>query len=473
MGITRKFGLILATLAVAVLTAAGEGAAGDAPLLSSDSSDRTRVDITVYNRNLALVREIRTVDLPAGEFTLEYREVPSAINPVTLLVEGDRRSGLAIYEQNYEFDLMSREKILQKYVGRPVAWVQEDGSRIEGVLLGMNAGPVFEVAGEIQFEVPGRIVLPDLPANLRARPTLVWRAHADEAGEATVETSYLTGGLSWNADYVLQLDGKGKSGDLQAWVSVENRSGAGFPGAKLLLVAGDVNRAAPGPEVMRDMMVMSMAEGGAPKFTEETLYDYHLYTLDRPTDLLDQQIKQISLFEAEGIKLAKHYRLRAGSHLFRGQGWLKDDTKIDVSYSFENAEGNNLGLPLPAGVFRVYGQSADGSRQLLGEDRIGHTPRDETVELTVGQAFDLVAERVRDESRKVAEKLFRYAFTITIRNHREDDVVVDVVEPVGGDWEVIESTHPAARLSATELGFQVPVKAGGKAELKYRVEVRS
>ncbi len=472
MGIAHRNGLIMGILAVAGLTVGVAEPAAGVPVLRSGSGDRTRVDVTVYNQNLALVREIRTVDLPAGEFTLEFQEVPADINPVTLLIEGDQRSGLAIYEQNYEFDLMSREKILQKYVGRSVAWIKEDGSRIEGRLLGMNAGPVFEVAGEIQFEVPGRIVLPDLPANLRAMPTLVWQAHAERAGEATVETSYLTGGLSWNADYVLQLDRKGDAGDLQAWVSVENRSGGGFPGARLLLVAGDINRAAPAPEVMRDMMAMSMAEGGAPKFTEETLYDYHLYTLDRPTDLLDQQIKQISLFEAEGIRLAKHYRLSAGSYLFRGQGWLKDDTKIDVSYSFENAEGNNLGLPLPAGVFRVYGQSADGSRQLLGEDRIGHTPRGETVELTVGKAFDLVAERVRDESRKVAENLYRYAFTITIRNHREDDVVVDVVEPVGGDWEVVESTHESRRLSATELGFQVPVKAGGKAELKYRIEVR-
>jgi hypothetical protein len=366
---------------------------------------------------------------------------------------------------------MSPDKILQKYVGRQLTWIQEDGSRLTGTLLGMSNGPVYRVDEEIVFEMPGRLALPELPENLRARPTLVWLAHAARGGATEVETSYLTGGFSWNADYVLQLDPAGQEAGLQAWVTVENRTGASYREANLLLVAGDINQAPPS----RDKMVY-MAEAtrapSAPAFEEETLYDYHLYTMQRPTDLLDNQIKQISLFDAAGLKVSKHYKLRARPHFFRGAGNLSEKSKVSVSYSFENTEENQLGMALPAGVFRVYGRSASGSRQLLGEDRIGHTPEKETVELRVGDAFDLVAERVRTSSEKLADNLYRTSFEITIRNHRDEDVVVEVSEPVGGYWEVVSESLPHRKVNASELAFDVPVPADGETVLTYTVQVK-
>jgi hypothetical protein len=376
-----------------------------------------------------------------------------------------------VLEQNYEFDLMSRERILEKYVGQDVAWIQEDGSRVQGTLLGMSGGPVFRVGGEIVFEVPGRLALPELPANLRDRPTLVWLAHSDKSGKTDVEASYLTQGMSWQADYVLQLDAAGKRADLQSWVSVDNRCGASFEGARLLLVAGDVNQAAPQPEMM---MAMDVAVKAAPArgFVQEELYDYHLYTLQRPSTLLDNQIKQIGLFEASGLAVERHYRLNGQTYYFRGMGRLDDTPPVVVFYSWENTEKNGLGKPLPAGVMRVYGRSSDGGRQLLGEDRIEHTPVDEKVELRVGNAFDIVAERARTDSRQLAENLYRHSFAITLRNHKSEGVTVEVVEPVGGFWEVQSSSLPARKVDASTLAFAVPVAAGGQTVLTYTVDVR-
>jgi len=440
------------------------------PVISGER-DRQSVDLTVYNSNLALVREVREVALPKGEFDFEFRDVPAQINPVTLLVSSPGRIGLTVLEQNYEFDLLSPDRILAKYVGHSVAWIQEDGTRVTGQLLAVNDEPVFQVGGEILFKVPGRLALPELPSNLRARPTLVWLAAAEHAGKATVEASYLTRGISWHADYILQLDPKGERAGLQAWVSVDNRCGASFDEANLLLVAGEINQAQPDRGVMMELTAAPTANktGG---FREESLYDYHLYTLQRPTTLKDNQIKQISLFEADGIAVTRHYRLVGSPRFFRGQGKLRDKSKVAVSYTLANSSDNGLGVPLPAGVFRVYGKSSAGSRQLLGEDRVDHTPRDEEVELTVGNAFDIVAERVRSESRRVADNLYRHTFRITLRNHKTEDVVVEIDESVGGYWEVVESSLPYDKIDATHIGFAVPVAADGATVLTYTVEVK-
>jgi hypothetical protein len=466
-----KTPIAAALAAVAALAASAALAEGPGAPVVSGAGARRGVDVTVYNRDLALVRETRSIELPAGEVRIEFREVPARIDPVTLLVAAGEPGRFELLEQNYEFDLMSRERILEKYVGRDVAWIQEDGTRVQGTLLGMSGGPVFRVGGEVVFEVPGRLALPDLPANLRDRPTLAWLADSSKRGALDVEASYLTRGMSWQADYVLQLDEAGRRGDLQAWVSVDNRSGGSFDGARLLLVAGDINQVAPAPEMMMamDSMVKSAPARG---FVEETLYDYHLYTLQQPTTLLDNQIKQIALFEASGLGVKKHYRLQGRTHFFRGAGRLDDRPSVEVLYSWENTVRNGLGKPLPAGVVRVYGRSSGGGRQLLGEDRIRHTPVDETVELRVGNAFDLVAERVRTDSRKLAEDLYRHSFEITIRNHRSESVVVEVIEPVGGFWEVQQSSLTARKVDASTLAFDVAVPAGGKTVLTYSVDVR-
>jgi len=462
---------VLAGLAPVLLVAAPSAdVTGSEPLVVSEAEARRELDVTVYNQNLALVHEVRSLELPAGDLQIEFRDVPAQIEPRSLLVEVAGGAGLRVLEQNYEFDLMSKEKILEKYVGKELSWIQEDGERVSGRLLGMTSGPVYEVDGEIVFEVPGRIALPTLPENLRARPTLVWRATTHRQGDADLDVSYLTRGLSWSADYVLQLDAAGTTADLRAWVSLDNRSGASFASARLLLVAGEIHQAPPsGPQMVR--MAMAAEAKYAADVTEESLYDYHLYTLAGRSDLKDSQIKQISLFEAAGLGIERRYRLESPMAIFRGGGEKTAQEKVNVYYAFDNREDNNLGLPLPAGVFRVYGQAGSGSRQLLGEDRINHTPKDEEVELQVGVAFDLTAKRVRSDYRRIGDRVHESTFEITLRNHKDEDVVVEVREFVGGDWRVLNESHPHQKLSSTQIRFEVPVPADGQTVLNYTVQV--
>ncbi len=465
--------LTLAALSGAMLAAdAPAGAAGDAPAtVVSEPTQRTQLELTVYNQNLGLVREVRRVAVPAGAVALEFQGVPSQIQPKTLVLAIGGKTGLSVLEQNYEFDLMSREKIMEKYVGHDVAWQQETGGRITGKLLGMANGPVYAVNGEIVFDMPGRIVLPSLPADLRARPTLVWRAEAKRAGDAEIDASYLTGGLSWAADYILQLTPKGDQASLQAWVSVDNRSGATYDDAKLMLVAGDIHQAARPPIAMKGQVYAMADEARA--VTEEALYDYHLYTVNWPTTLKDNQTKQVSLFDADGVTVTKQYTTRAQGQFFRRGGWGEMPQDVTVTYAFENRQDNHLGLPMPAGVVRVYGEAQSGSRQLLGEDRIDHTPKDERVNLEVGKAFDVVATRVQKDFRKVADTVSRSTFAITLRNHKDEAVSVHVQEMVGGDWEVLESSQPFQKLSAQALEFVVDVPKDGEKTVTYTVQVSS
>ncbi len=464
----------LAAAGIAAGAAAGTkpAARADAAVVASESSARKSLDVTAYTDDLALVRETRTVELPPGVASLEFRDVPAQIEPRSLLVSAGKGATFRLLEQNYEYDLLSRDKILEKYVGRPVAWIQEDGKRVEGRLLGMAAGPVFEVGGEIVFEVPGRIALPSLPANLRAQPTLVWLVDGGKGGRTDVEASYLTRGVSWSTDYVLELDAKGTTAGLQAWVSLDNHSGSAFENARLLLVAGQINRAAQ-PQPRPERMLMAAAKAAyAEGVTEQPLYDYHLYTLPGTSTLKDAQTKQVSLFGADGVAVQRHYRLLSVPAYFQaGAKGRKTEDQVRVFYTFANRRDNNLGLPMPAGVFRVYGQAPAGGRQLLGEDRIEHTPEGETIELEVGAAFDIKAERTQTDFQRVADNVSESAFRVTLRNHKTEDVTVEVVERVGGDWRVLESSLPAVKKSATELQFSVPVPAGGQTDLTYRVRV--
>ncbi len=448
-------------LAALFLAAAGGAPAADLPC-AADA--RTALELTIYNSDLALVREVRRFELPEGTTRLAFQDVPAGIDPASLRVDGGR--GFSLLEQNYEFDLVSRERILEKYVGRELAWLQEDGSTVTGTLLGVSSGPVYRVDGRIVFEVPGRIALPALPEDLRDRPTLVWLVESDERRTTDVEASYLTGGVSWKADYVLDLEPDGRSAALQAWVTLDNRSGASYAGATVRLVAGDINRI--GPEIMPVMMADAAGRNaGAKGFVEEALFDYHVYTLQRPADVKDRQIKQIALFSSDRVPVTRLYSTSAAPTSRRGDA----PRPVEVAYRFANDQASGLAVPLPAGTVRVYGQSGE-ARQFLGEDRIEHTPRDESVELTVGRAFDIVSEPTLVRSERVGESGERRTMRVDLRNHKDEPVTVAVADAAWGEWTVTESTHPVRRIDARRLAFDVAVPAGGGARLEYTLEVR-
>jgi hypothetical protein len=467
--------LLLTLLCVADLARAQEAAP---PRLRSGPEQREELGVTVYNGGFGLIRETRTLAVTKGRAEVEFAGVAGTIQPETVQVHAvGTGPGLRVLEQNYQYDLLSPAKLLEKFVGRSVKvlrWSESKGRDEERDAVVLSAGdpPILRVGDEITWAFPGRISFPELPKTLIARPTLVWLVDSP-TDRQKVEVSYLANQLNWKADYVLVVDDADTAGDLNGWVTLDNQSGAPFPNAKIQLVAGDVNRIR--QEVYKDRMVMA-AQGratSAPQFTEEGLFEYHLYTLERPTTLLENEQKQIALLEASGIKLAKRLVLRGEPSYFRMQtGEIGATTKVAVSLEFENRASEKLGMPLPKGIVRVYKKDKSGGRQFLGEDQIDHTPRDERVRVRVGDAFDVIGERKQTDYKVISSCRSESAWQIDVRNHKDEKIEVDVVEPASGDWEIISSSLPAAKEDANTFRFRVPVPARGNAKVEYRVRVR-
>ncbi len=466
-------------LAPALAIAGGAFASDPAPLPDSTAADRTSVAVTVYNQNLALVRETRSLKLDrAGAATLRFMDVPSQINPRTVHVQPLIAGGPSILEQNYEYDLISPDKLMEKYVGRDVEIVEQaddlTNRAVEATLLLVNGGPVYRIGDRIVIGQTGKVTLPDLPADLVARPTLVWTLDASKAGAVPAEVSYLTDGMNWSADYVAVVDADDRKAGLSGWVTIENHSGASFRDAALKLVAGDVRRLK--PERLMDYeaqhRVMSMA-AAAPQFQEESFFEYHLYTLDRKTTIKDNQTKQLSLFSAPSVPVTKRLLLAGNPGYFRNAlGTGVQSQKVAVVLEIVNAQAGGLGMPLPKGTVRVYKKDKSGAEQFVGEDAIDHTPKDETIRLHVGDAFDIVAERAQTDFKAVSPRQNESAWTISLRNRKDEDVVVTVREPVGGDWTLLASSLPGKKVDQQTLEFQVPVSKGKETRLTYRLGVR-
>jgi len=467
--------LAIAFSLLAALTVALAGS----PAAHGDDPEPRAVAVTVYNGNLGLVRDERRIALERGVFTLPFRDVAALIDPTSVAFRALRAGGsVDVLEQNYEYDLLTPQALLEKYVGEIVTLVTlVDGEEraVAAKLLSTQGGTVYQIGDSIALNPPGRVVLPALKGDLRASPTLVWTLASERAGDEPVEVSYLTGGLTWKADYVATLSADDRELDLGGWVTIDNRSGTTYPDAKLKLVAGDIHRA---PQESREELAgraLAMAdEAASPSaFEERTFFEYHLYDLPRPTTIRNNQTKQIRLLESATVRTAKVYRLAGAPWYYTQRYGGEKGLKVGVYQEFENRERDGLGVPLPAGTVRLYKADADGTLQLVGEDRIDHTPRDEKVVLKVGEAFDLVADRRQTEFEVVASgHVWEEAFEVVIRNHKQEDVVVQVVEPLPGDWRMLSNSHDFEKLDAFTVRFDVPVKAGGEATLQYRIQIR-
>jgi hypothetical protein len=454
--------------------------------VTSSGDNRVSVAVTVYNDGRGLVREERNIDLAAGVNEVRFMDVAEQIQAPTVRVAPIEGLPFNVLEQNYEYDLLSPAKLLDKFVGQTITLVQQkmmNNSTVEesvdAKLLSNNSGTVWEIGGKIVVNPPySRMIFPNVPENLIAKPTLVWQIGAPAAGKRRVEASYITGGMQWSADYVLSLDPAEERGGLQGWVTINNNSGASYKDAKLKLVAGDVHQARqirPQPASRGVVAEMAMAKDQA--FSEEGLFEYHLYTLDRPSTIKNAQTKQIQLLQSEGIRIAKDYVLNGGTQYFQSV-WSGPPAKekVAVFISFKNSEATpGLGQPLPKGIVRVFKKDRSGSPQLIGEDNIDHTPRNEDVKLELGNAFDIVAERRQTDFRHLTARpgtVYESAHEIKIRNQKDTPVTVRVVEPLGGEWTMIETSHPNTKTAAFESQWQVPVAAGGETILTYRVRVR-
>jgi hypothetical protein len=444
--------------------------------VSVTRDDQREVMVTIYNGNLGLVKDLREARLPAGVNEVQFMDVAAGIDPTTVHLKSLTDAlGLKILEQNYEYDLLTSEKLMEKYVGRKVRLYQGDGTFHEATLLSTN-GPIFEINGQIHMGHYGRLVLPSLPENLVAKPTLVWLLRNQTARPQRVEASYLTSGITWKADYVMVLNAADSLSDLTGWVTVDNRSGATYGNAALKLVAGDVNRA---QEPRRDLRALEMAAKAASPaaasrdFASEGFFEYHLYTLDGRTTIKNNQTKQLSLLAASEVPTTKELIYYGAQDYYRNSyGVPISNQKVAVYLEVKNSKENRLGLPLPKGKVRVYKADRSGSQQFIGEDWIDHTPKDEKVRIKMGNAFDLVGERTQKEFRKLGAGLYEVEWEISLRNHKDAPQTVTVIEPVPGDWQVLSSSHAYEKIEAHTLKYQIPVPKDGATKVAYRVRIR-
>lgn len=429
--------------------------------LASASPMTGSTEVTVYNQDLALVKEKREITLKNGYNHVQYSDVASRIDPTSVIFEDPENPDIFVVEQNYEYDLVSNSKLLDKYIDREISVTDPEGNEYQGTLLSHGDGLILKTdSGVVTLSEVAKIEYPDI-AGLLTKPTLVWQVYSPVSGKRDIWTSYLTGGMSWKANYIIKSNADDSMVDIDGWVTVDNQAGTSFNDAKLKLIAGDINR-----EIAEEIPTFSgfyyaMAAMEVPKeqFEEESLFEYHMYTLDRATNLNDNEIKQISLLSANDVPVTKQY-------LYDG---MQED-KVRVTLVMNNSEASGLGMPLPKGVARVYKADSENHLQFLGEDSIDHTPADEKVSVSVGYAFDIIGERKRSDYKKIADRMYRVTNIIELRNHKSDDATITVVEHLSGDWEMISSSHSYTKKDANTIEFQLTVPADSSATITYTEE---
>ncbi len=458
--------------------------AGSAELVSG-IKDQTALAVTIYNSDLALIKDRRKINLPKGRSDLALRGVSAQMRPETALLRNIQTpTALQVLEQNFNFDLLTPEKMLEKYVGQTVEIVRMNPAtgketKQAATILSTNSGVVAKIGGRIETNPEGRYIFPSIPDNLRDKPTLVTQIENSRAGSQELELSYLSRGLSWKADYVVELNSQDNALDLAGWVTLTNNSGTTYPHAKLQLVAGDVNQVPEFDNYRRPRrMEMAMAAPSPAPMQEEALFEYHLYTLNHPTTIADKQTKQVSLLNASKVPVTKELLFQGQEYYYRSvYKSLGDSIKASVYIQFENRTEDGMGMPLPKGVVRVYKGDKNGNAQFIGEDRIDHTPKNEKIRLKLGEAFDVTAKKTQMLYKKVnyghpytyaAESTYR----IELKNAKNKPVTVKVQEPIPGDWKILRESLKHKKLSSGRVEWEVEIPAEDSTILEYRVRVR-
>jgi len=466
---TRAGILCLIILLLSPMAQAGEST------FKTTAGEQTNIEVTVYNSNLGFIKDTRNVNPPRGKLEVRFMDVASQIMPATVHVRSRNYPGkFSVLEQNYEYDLINKNKLFDKYVGKTIKIIDENKFQdrkktVEAILLSNNQGQIYRINDEIYLGYPGIKVLPEIPEDLIAQPTLTWLCDNSTSRSHQLEVSYLTGGITWQADYVMTLDKDDTSAGMSGWVTLDNKSGATYKNAVLKLVAGSVHRVEKMP---RDGLyqIERMAKSGVPQFKEQGFFEYHLYDLQRRTTIKDRQTKQINLLEASGITLQKEFLIRGTNSRYTGRA-TEESIKLPagVYIIFENASGNGLGMPLPEGTVRLYKADSGGGQQFIGEDSIRHTPKDEQVRLKVGEAFDLAAEKTQTDFKRITSRLYESEWEIVLRNHRENDTTVGLLEPMTENWEILKSSHPFKKIDAFTIRFDVKIPKDEEITIRYRV----
>ena len=453
----------------------------------STPEEREAVSLTVYNGGFGIVREVRSLDLARGLNAVRFEGVPARIDPTSLSLASLSNPGaLSVLEQNYQYNLIGTNSVLDAAVGQRIRILREVGDQTvaeEGVLISQpNQGRIVRLDdGRVLVNPEGTIELLTLPEGLLSRPSLLWQLQSARGGAQRVEARYLTEGINWKADYVAVVSEDETGVDMTGWVTLTNQSGASYQNAGLQLIAGDVRRVQPQRQRFAEADVMlesRVAAAAAP--SQEAFFEYHLYTFPTPTTIEERETKQLELLSAQGVGVRRRLVFDgAGSYFpfYRprrpGAGGATEEMAAAVTLEIENAEANNMGMPLPAGTVRVYKADRRGNLQFLGEDTIGHTPRDETVRLYIGDAFDVVGTRREVSNRRISDRVREITVEVEVRNRKETATAVDVVERVFyGDWEITQTSHGVERLDARTAQFSLALGAGETETVRYTARLR-
>ncbi len=468
------------------------------------TTERQNVSLTIYNQNMALIRELRMVELKKGINSIIVPDVPETIDGTSMYCESiTAPSDFKILEQNYQYDLVHHAKLLEKYVGKEIEFIRYDPSTqkefvVKGNLLASGWQPqsfennqryysggsmIAEIDGKIEIAPSGRIVLPSLPEGLILKPQLNWKVHAKKDGKHTIEFRYLASQLNWNCTYIALLNDSDTKVDLTGWVTITNNSGSNYINAELKLVAGDLNIIQPKNQRMDMLMKYSVTAEEAEGFQQKDFFEYKLYSLQRTTDIRNQETKQIELISAQNVTVNKEFvydglsdewRIWQRNYSYRDQSSFgqKSNTKVGVYISLKNSIADGLGIALPKGNVRLYKKDTDGKEHFIGEDEIDHTPKDETVRLYLGNAFDLTGKRVQKDFRVVvADHVYEETIEVTVKNHKEQPVTIMVYDHPWRwrDWVISKSSHEWDKIDHSTLRFKIQLAKDEQKTITYTV----
>ena len=451
--------------------------AGALVILSAQMAAAGDVSLTIYNDNFGLVKQTEALEFKKGVGEVRFDDVAALIDPTSVHIS-PKSGGISILEQNYQYDLVNTRQMMQRYLGTEISLITKGGDIHRGNLLSFDDKfAILQLqSGEITITNTDEIVdyrFGKLPEGLVLKPTLVWLAQSEKDEKSDCEVSYLTDGINWHAEYVALVDKDDKNLSLSGWVSIDNKSGATYKNASMKIVAGTVHRVTPKPGVFhaRGPVYSDMIRGekAAPQFEEEAFFEYHLYTLTRRATVADKETKQISLFPEAATAAKKVFTVESQYPWWGGQS---EKPKVRVNLEFFNSEESGLGMPLPKGILRVYKADSQGDLQFVGEDSLDHTPKDEKVRVYLGEAFDIACERNKTNVVDLGDDHKRETYEIKLRNHKDTDVIVTVIENTPGwrEWHVVESSLEFKKVNAYKIEFQVPVKAGGENSVVYTIE---
>jgi len=461
--------------------------------------------LTIYNQDFAVVRQDVPLDLKPGSNQVNFNEITMHLEPDSVILRDPTgKHAINVLEQNYRADPVNQSSLLSLYEGRTIDFEQPDHSTVKGKVIrsgyirpdffnvnGYNQNypsqeePIIEVGGQIRFGLPGTPVFPDLTSETILKPRLEWLISTDKGGKFPAEFSYVTGGMSWQADYNIVAPEKGDLVDIVGWVTMDNRSGRAFENARIKLMAGDVNKIQPGitGRNFSQMVAVNAAVPMAAAVTEKAFDEYHLYTLEHTTTLRDRETKQVEFIHAAGVTTRQLYiydGAKIDPNRYNGWNWenirndhsygTESNPKIWVMREFVNSDANHLGMPLPKGRVRFYRRNIDGQVEFTGENMIDHTPHDETVRIYTGNAFDLTGERRRTNyTIDMARANATETFEIKVRNHKKEAVDVRVVEHLyrGTNWEVTAKSDDFSKKDSQTIEFPASIAPDGEKIITY------